>query len=58
MLCSIILNGKHVPTEQSDVVVPWWSFTRPVLAAAALSLVRDGLIQLDDQVQEDPFTLR
>ncbi|MDD1016551.1 serine hydrolase domain-containing protein [Pseudomonas rubra] len=58
MRCSVILNGKYVPTEQSDVVVPWWSFTKPVLAAAALSLVRDGLIQLDDPVQEGPFTLR
>jgi CubicO group peptidase (beta-lactamase class C family) len=58
MLCSLILNGKHVPTEQSDVVVPWWSFTKPVLAAAALSLVRDGLIRLDDTVKEGPFTLR
>ncbi|RML75395.1 Beta-lactamase, partial [Pseudomonas syringae pv. maculicola] len=44
--------------EHSDVVVPWWSFTKPVLATAALSLVRDGLIQLDDPVQEGPFTLR
>lgn len=58
MLCSIILNGQPVPTEQSDVVVPWWSFTKPVLATAALSLVRDGLTSLDEQVQEGPFTLR
>lgn len=58
MLCSTILNGQHLPTEQSDVVVPWWSFTKPVLATAALSLVRDGLIQLDDPVKEGPFTLR
>jgi CubicO group peptidase (beta-lactamase class C family) len=38
--------------------VPWWSFTKTVLAAAALSLVRDGLIELDDVVAEGPFTLR
>jgi len=58
MLCSIILNGKPVPTEQSDAVVPWWSFTKSVLAAAALCLVRDGLVTLDDPVEEGPFTLR
>lgn len=58
MFCSTILNGRHLPAEHSDVVVPWWSFTKPVLATAALSLVRDGLIQLDDPVQEGPFTLR
>ncbi len=38
--------------------MPWWSFTKTVLAAAALSLVRDGLITLDDTVAEGPFTLR
>lgn len=58
MLCSTILNGKPLPAEQSEVVVPWWSFTKTVLAAAALSLVRDGLIPLDEQVKEGPFTLR
>ncbi|AHZ67908.1 Beta-lactamase [Pseudomonas mandelii JR-1] len=38
--------------------MPWWSFTKTVLAAAALSLVRDGLIGLDEGVPEGPFTLR
>lgn len=58
MFCSMILDGKPLPTVQSEVVVPWWSFTKTVLAAAALSLVRDGLIHLDEPVQEGPFTLR
>ncbi|RML54220.1 Beta-lactamase [Pseudomonas amygdali pv. morsprunorum] len=53
-----MLNGQHLPTEQPDLVVPWWSFTKPVIATAALSLVSDGLIQLDDPVQENHFTLR
>ncbi len=38
--------------------VPWWSFTKTVLSAAALTLVRDGLVQLDAEVVEGPFTLR
>jgi CubicO group peptidase (beta-lactamase class C family) len=40
------------------VTVPWWSFTKTVLSAAALSLVRDGLFDLDDTLPEGPFTLR
>jgi CubicO group peptidase (beta-lactamase class C family) len=39
-------------------MTPWWSFTKTVLAATALSLVRDGLIGLDDPVFDQPFTLR
>ena len=58
MLCSLVSNGALVTPEQPDTTVPWWSFTKTVLAAAALSLVRDGLIDLDDTVAEGPFTLR
>jgi CubicO group peptidase (beta-lactamase class C family) len=39
-------------------MVPWWSFTKTVLAATALSLVRDGLIGLDNPMPDQPFTLR
>lgn len=38
--------------------VPWWSFTKTVLAAAALVLVRDGRLALDDSVDGRPYTLR
>lgn len=55
---ALVANGSLLTPEQPDVTVPWWSFTKTVLAAAALSLVRDGLIGLDDAVPEGPFTLR
>jgi CubicO group peptidase (beta-lactamase class C family) len=38
--------------------VPWWSFTKTILAAAALALVRDGRLALDDALPGRPFTLR
>jgi CubicO group peptidase (beta-lactamase class C family) len=38
--------------------VPWWSFTKTILAAAALALVRDGRLALDRAVTGRPFTLR
>lgn len=55
---SLVSNGLPVSGEEQDVVVPWWSFTKTVLSAAALSLVRDGWVGLDDAVSEGPFTLR
>lgn len=58
MFFSLISNGSPVQHEGHDAVVPWWSFTKAVLSAAALSLVRDEVIRLDDVVLEGPFTLR
>lgn len=61
MSFSLITNGSPAvtePPEALETVIPWWSFTKTVLAATALTLVRDGLVGLDDQVAEGPFTLR
>jgi CubicO group peptidase (beta-lactamase class C family) len=38
--------------------VPWWSFTKTVLAAAALVLVRDGRLQFDLPLAGRPYSLR
>lgn len=58
MLFSLVSNGSLAAPEQPDASVPWWSFTKTVLSAAALSLVRDGLVELDDVMPEGTFTLR
>ena len=58
MQFSLVINGCLVSAEQPAVRVPWWSFSKTVIAATALSLVRDGLVGLDDIVPEGPFTLR
>ncbi|UZJ59154.1 beta-lactamase family protein [Pseudomonas sp. KU26590] len=58
MLNSLISNGQPKTSDRSESVVPWWSFTKTVLAATALSLVRDGLIGLDDAIPDQRFTLR
>lgn len=58
MLSSLVLNGQSPASDRSDLMVPWWSFTKTVLAATALTLVRDGLIRLDDPIPDQPFTLR
>lgn len=58
MFSSLVSNGQPQTPDRLELVVPWWSFTKTVLAATALSLVRDGLIGLDDQILDQPFTLR
>ncbi|MBB6251267.1 serine hydrolase domain-containing protein [Nitrospirillum iridis] len=37
--------------------VPWWSFTKTVLAIAALRLVEHGLLSLDGKVAGESYTL-
>lgn len=58
MLSSLISNGQPQSSDQSDLMVPWWSFTKTVLAATALTLVRDRLVSLDEPILDQPFTLR
>ena len=38
--------------------MPWWSFTKTVLAAATVVLVRDGCLELDTTLGGRPYTLR
>jgi D-alanyl-D-alanine carboxypeptidase len=38
--------------------VPWWSFTKTVLAAAALKLVGEGRLSLDRPLSDRSFSLR
>ncbi|KPG95507.1 beta-lactamase [Pseudomonas sp. RIT-PI-q] len=58
MVFSLVRNGSPLTPAQPETTVPWWSYTKTLLSAAALTLVRDGLISLDDVVPEGPFTLR
>ena len=42
----------------ADILVPWWSFTKTVLAVAALRLVEAGRLNLDTLRPGRPWTLR
>jgi CubicO group peptidase (beta-lactamase class C family) len=54
-----LAEGGEVTAEHgADAAVPWWSVTKTVIAAAALALVRDGKLALDDPVRHRPYTLR
>ncbi len=59
MISHVALRDGHVVAREGDATdVPWWSFTKTVLAAAALALVRDGRLALDDTLPDRPYTLR
>lgn len=49
-------SGRLDATGVPDPV-PWWSFTKTILAIAALRLVEQGLLPLDDPVAGERFTL-
>jgi len=55
---AIVDGGRIVTAHEADRIVPWWSFTKTVLAAAALALVRDGTLALDAALPGRPYTLR
>lgn len=59
MLMSVVVNGRLVLYPQPcEPTLPWWSFTKTVLAATALTLVRDGRLSLDDPLAGNDYTLR
>jgi CubicO group peptidase (beta-lactamase class C family) len=58
MLTSLLSKGQPLTPDLSESSVPWWSFTKTVLAATALTLVHDGLIGLDDPIHDQSFSLR
>ncbi len=57
MYAALVRDGV-VHTGGADIAVPWWSFTKTVLAAAALSLVAARRLQLDAHIGDDRITLR
>ncbi len=54
----VIRPGSADISDDADVVVPWWSFTKTLIAATALTMVRDGQLALDDALPGESFTLR
>ena len=51
----ITLDGKEAVSGVA-APVPWWSFTKTVLAVCALSLVEEGLLSLDERPWDAPYT--
>ena len=58
MIAALVGSGVVGDYKDSATIVPWWSFTKTVIAAAALALVRDGLVALDEFIPRQRYTLR
>jgi len=60
VIAHVLVREGVVVTSNGDTAadVPWWSFTKTVIAAAALALVRDGRLALDAPLPGRPYTLR
>jgi CubicO group peptidase (beta-lactamase class C family) len=54
---ALIEEGRNVNVCGVLDPVPWWSFTKTVLAVAALRLVERGVLSLDEKIAGEPFTL-
>lgn len=55
---AVVENGVVIEACDADRIVPWWSFTKTVIAAAALALVRNGAVALDSFLPGRAYTLR
>lgn len=55
---AIVIDGRVSSGQDDARLFPWWSFTKTILAAAALALVRDRRLELDARVGAKPYTLR
>lgn len=53
-----VVDPKAAGEDCAGCVFPWWSFTKTVLAIAALRLVEDGQLNLDSPLAGKPYTLR
>jgi D-alanyl-D-alanine carboxypeptidase len=53
-----ISRGSGPAEGESGALLPWWSITKSVLAAAVLRLADQGRFSLDDVYNHRPYTIR
>jgi CubicO group peptidase (beta-lactamase class C family) len=58
LLFTRVEGGKVVREYGGEVVVPWWSFTKTLIAAAVMRLAEAGEVELDAVVEGQGFTIR
>jgi CubicO group peptidase (beta-lactamase class C family) len=55
---AVVEGSQVVEAHHAERLVPWWSFSKTVLASAALVLVEKGSLSLDEPLSGKPYTLR
>jgi D-alanyl-D-alanine carboxypeptidase len=58
VVTAAVVDGTVAVGDVPDTPVPWWSFTKTALAAAALVLVDAGRLTLDRPLAGQRYTLR
>src|SRR4051812_28674084 len=58
VVTAVVVDGEVAVGDVADTPVLWWSFTKTVLAAAALVLVDAGRLTLDAPLAGQRYTLR
>ncbi|MDO8827473.1 serine hydrolase [Methylophaga sp.] len=53
-----IIKKSEIISDGNDKVVPWWSFTKTVIACAILKFSEQGKVNLDDCLEGKNFTYR
>jgi CubicO group peptidase (beta-lactamase class C family) len=57
--CVAVVDAQGDPeVGPSAAVVPWWSFTKTLIAFAAFRLAEQGRLALDQPLSSRPYTLR
>ncbi len=51
-------QGDSIPGDSVGVDTPWWSFSKTLIALAALRTVEMGGLALDEALPSEPYTLR
>jgi D-alanyl-D-alanine carboxypeptidase len=58
LISARITGAAETTDDNADAGLPWWSYGKTVLAAAAFKLAEQGRLQLDTPLAGKPFTLR
>jgi hypothetical protein len=53
-----LITAEAIEHPEPQPLVPWWSFSKTAIAAAALVLVDRGKLDLDSHIPRAPYTLR
>jgi D-alanyl-D-alanine carboxypeptidase len=57
-IIAVVHGDGRIEDSAPTAIVPWWSFTKTLIAAAAFKLSEAGKLSLDERVPGHPFTLR
>lgn len=55
---AVDLNGQLIRDDAPGAMLPWWSFTKTLIAACVLQRAGEGFMDLDAEIPGRPYTLR